>query len=483
MMRTIRLTRTIHRGTDCIVFNIENDDQFRNMIRTYPGRKWSDSMKRWYIPDREESLKEILTYFRGRYKFDTTELHDGIKKDLQAGGDQIDPHSSAGDDRVELRSGYGPVSFTNNLTTGRLIIKFEGLYDQKWIDEIKQYGRPWYDSGRREWSLYSSRAITDSLSDYFTSRGIKVIVKKAKQPESLKNERDTKGSDIREKELNSESREAVNLLLSYLRKMRYSTNTIGSYKAQLEFFFKYFNSKTPGEITLEDISMFTDEYIISLNYSASHQNQLISAIKTYYMISGGSQFELDEIKRPRKSRPLPQVFSKEEVSKILNATRNLKHRLVLWLIYSCGLRRGEVINIKISDLNRERGLLHIRGGKGDVDRVVPVSDKVWVKLGEYLAVYSPVTYLFEGQTGGKYSAGSVYNIFKQALRRVGIMKDVGVHSLRHSYATHLHESGLDIRYIQELLGHKSSKTTEIYTHVSRRALLNIKSPIDDLDLH
>jgi integrase len=161
---------------------------------------------------------------------------------------------------------------------------------------------------------------------------------------------------------------------------------------------------------------------------------------------------------------------------------SVEHRLILWMIYSCGLRRSEVINIRIADLDRTRGILNIREAKGMNDRIVPVSDKIWEKVDEYVSSYHPVFWLFEGQTGGKYSSESVYRVFKQALSNAGIRKDVGVHSLRHSYATHLHESGVDIRYIQELLGHKSSRTTEIYTHVSRRNLMAVRSPIDDMDL-
>ena len=139
-------------------------------------------------------------------------------------------------------------------------------------------------------------------------------------------------------------------------------------------------------------------------------------------------------------------------------------------------------NIKLTDLDRDRGILHIREGKGKVDRMVPVSQKIWEKINIYIKSYHPGEYLFEGQTGGEYSVESVYSVFKQSLKRAGIKKDVGVHCLRHSYATHLHESGLDIRYIQELLGHKSTRTTEIYTHVSRRNLFAIRSPIEDMEI-
>ena len=233
---------------------------------------------------------------------------------------------------------------------------------------------------------------------------------------------------------------------------------------------------------MEEVSEFIHDFIVKNGYSKSYQNQTISSIKTFYRISGRGHNDLELFERPRRSRALPKVFSKEEVQRILNATRNTKHKLLLWIIYSCGLRRSEITNIKLTDLDRDRSVLHIKEGKGRVDRIVPVSKKVWEKLDEYIDGFHPGKYLFEGQSGDRYSVESVYRVFKQALHRAGIKKDVGVHCLRHSYATHLHESGLDIRYIQELLGHRSTRTTEIYTHVSRRNLVIIRSPIEDMDV-
>jgi site-specific recombinase XerD len=232
----------------------------------------------------------------------------------------------------------------------------------------------------------------------------------------------------------------------------------------------------------EDVKEFMENHVLRLGYSSSYQNIMISAIKTYYSLCDGRMIHSESFERPRRRRSLPKVFSKEEVMKIFSATRNTKHKLMLWLIYSCGLRRSEVINIRLTDLDFERGILNIREGKGNVDRLIPVPQKVWEKVSVYLKSYSPETYLFEGQSGGRYSVESVYSVFKQSLKRAGIKKEVGVHCLRHSYATHLHESGLDIRYIQELLGHKSTRTTEIYTHVSRRNLFAIRSPIEDMDI-
>jgi integrase/recombinase XerD len=247
-------------------------------------------------------------------------------------------------------------------------------------------------------------------------------------------------------------------------------------------FFKYFHAKDPVDITEGDISEFIEDFIIRSGYSASYQNIIISAIKMYFTLNGQRRISPDSLKRPHRSRALPKVFSKEEVMQIFGATKNNKHKLILWLIYSCGLRRSEVINIKLTDLDTDRGVLQIREAKGNTNRMVPIPGKVWEKIRAYIRIYKPVSYLFEGQTGGKYSAESVYAVFKHSLRLAGIKKDVGVHSLRHSYATHLHEGGLDIRYIQELLGHKSTRTTEIYTHVSRRNLFAIRSPIEDMDI-
>jgi integrase/recombinase XerD len=323
---------------------------------------------------------------------------------------------------------------------------------------------------------------TDSLSDYFSSQGVEVKVNKSVAPEPLKSARKKLGDEIRGRQLGEKAREGLELMRKHLDGVRYSGRTNVSYLALLELFFKYYNEKDPMEITSTEVSEFVHEFIVNHGYSASYQNQMISAIKTFYKTSGMAHFDPQIFERPRRSRALPKVFSKDEVKRILNATKNNKHKLLLWMIYSCGLRRGEVTNILLTDLDRSRGIVHIREGKGKVDRIVPVSVKVWEKIDEYTDGFGPRKFLFEGQTGGRYSAESVYRVFKQALERADIKKDVGVHSLRHSYATHLHESGLDIRYIQELLGHKSTRTTEVYTHVSRRNLVAVRSPIEDMDV-
>lgn len=373
------------------------------------------------------------------------------------------------------------VEIANVAGTDLISVRFHGFYDREWIHELQQYGKVEYFSDRKEWRLPYSRMTIDSLSDYFASRALEVDVRRNVPPKGIKRRREEVSGLVRGRELSAKAIGAVQQLGQHIKRQRYSSSTLETYTSMLQLFFRYFSDREPEQITDNDISNFMNDYVIDLGYSVSWQNQMITAIKTYYRLNDRI-INSDTIIRPRRGRSLPKVFSKEEIRRILNGTHNFKHRLILWMIYSCGLRRSEVINIRLTDLDRDRNILHIREGKGKIDRVVPVSEKVWDKLDEYLAAYSPATWLFEGQRGGQYSVESVYNLFRTALKRAGIRKEVGVHALRHSYATHLHENGLDIRFIQELLGHRNSRTTEIYTHVSRRNLMAVKSPIDDIDI-
>ena len=190
-----------------------------------------------------------------------------------------------------------------------------------------------------------------------------------------------------------------------------------------------------------------------------------------------------EIKRPRKDKKLPVVLSGGEVSKILSAVSNIKHKAILMIIYSAGLRVSEVVKLKVEDIDDERKLIRVKGAKGRKDRYTILSDKALETSEIYLKSHKPKKWLFTGaKKTGHLNIRSVQKIFDNAVKSAGIRKDVSVHCLRHSFATHLLESGVDLRYIQELLGHKSSKTTEIYTHVSNKNLGKIKSPLDNLNL-
>jgi len=193
--------------------------------------------------------------------------------------------------------------------------------------------------------------------------------------------------------------------------------------------------------------------------------------------------EIEKLVRPQKPLQLPKVISEEEVAAILNATQNLKHKCMLSLMYSAGLRRGELLNLKLEDIDSKRMLIWVKMGKGAKDRVVPLSPVILSMLREYYVEYKPKQYLFEGQYGGIYSERAIELVLKKSVKSAGINKNINLHMLRHSYATHLLEAGTGLRHIQELLGHNSPKTTQIYTHVSRQELGKIISPFDKLNIN
>jgi integrase/recombinase XerD len=275
--------------------------------------------------------------------------------------------------------------------------------------------------------------------------------------------------------------EQIEKFKQWLRSKRYSDNTIKTYSEALKSFLTFFNNKSVFEITNDDVVLYNNEYILKNKLSSSYQNQIVNAIKLYFKTIRNEVIVIEKIHRPKREKILPNVLSKEEIKLILNAHRNNKHKVMLCLIYSCGLRRSELLHLKLSDIDSKRGIVIIRQGKGKKDRITPLSTKILEMLRNYYTDYKPTTWLFEGQNKGEmYSEKSLQSVLKQALLKAKITKPVSLHWLRHSYATHLLESGTDLRYIQELLGHSSSKTTEIYTHVSTKSIQQIKSPYDDL---
>lgn len=260
---------------------------------------------------------------------------------------------------------------------------------------------------------------------------------------------------------------------------RYSPNTERIYCHYFRDFVNYFDGVNIDHLTKEQINSYILRLIRKQQISTSQQHQRINAIKFYYEKILGGEKQYFELHRPQKEHKLPKVLSKNEVRRIIEAGENLKHKCILMLLYSAGLRRSELINLKISDVDSERMVIHVTGAKGKKDRITLLSEKLLELLRHYYKGYRPKYYLFEGQAGGKYSPTSVANILRSAAQKAGIRKQVTPHMLRHSFATHLLEQGTDLRYIQELLGHNSSKTTEIYTHVSRQAIDKIKNPMDD----
>lgn len=270
----------------------------------------------------------------------------------------------------------------------------------------------------------------------------------------------------------------------------YSNQTVKNYLSALKLFLEWIENTKNKKVTDNEIKNYLFYCKTERKYSFSSMKQVITTIGYLYKkvfhkpVSEALNIEL------RKPSILPTVLSVKDISKILEVTKNLKHKTILILIYSAGLRLGELINLRIGDIDSESMKIHIRQSKGKKDRYVMLSEKVIKILREYYKIYKPAKekagrpkeFIIEGLKGGKYSPQSVQSVFKTALKKAGIKKKATIHSLRHSFATHLLDEGTDIRYIQELLGHKRLETTQIYTHVSSYSINKIKSPADKLEI-
>ncbi len=268
--------------------------------------------------------------------------------------------------------------------------------------------------------------------------------------------------------------------LELLQQKRYSPSTIKTYTSYFLHFQRHFKDRKIEEAGKEEINSYILDLINTNNISESQQNQRINAIKFYYEKVLGRRREYYQIERPRGSAKLPDVISRLEVKRMIEVTKNIKHKIILQLLYSGGLRRSELINLKITDIDSARMLIKVAGAKGKKDRYTQLSKNVLIELRNYYKEYRPKVFIIEGPDGGLYSASSIANIVKNAAKLAGIRKRVTPHMLRHSFATHHLESGTDLRYIQEWLGHSSAKTTQIYTHVSETDFRKFNNPLDDL---
>ncbi|QCX37299.1 recombinase XerD [Aureibaculum algae] len=260
----------------------------------------------------------------------------------------------------------------------------------------------------------------------------------------------------------------------------YGQSTINNYKKMLSVFLTKFMHQDLKSISKIQIEQFIYELIKLNNISESYQNQLINAIKAYYEHVLGLPREYYDIQRPKKSQNIPNVLSQEEVLKILQHHKNIKHKAILWTIYSAGLRISELINLRIADVHSDEGYLFIKDSKGKKDHKTILSDHLVVLLRKYYKLHKPSYWLFEGQTGGKYSTTSIRNILRTAIKETDSNPWATVHTLRHSFATHCIENNMNLRHLQNMLGHNSPKTTELYTKTIQINNKNISSPIDNL---
>ena len=331
---------------------------------------------------------------------------------------------------------------------------------------IKAMDSSFWHPNQKLWSVINTESNFNLLKSVFEKD---YILKEGKAPKP-----------VQKRKLSEQGLKELEELERTLTLKGMSTSTINTYKYMVTIFFSRFMNQDVKMVSKEDIEGFIYQLIKESHISESFQNQMINAVKAYYEYVLGMPREYYDIIRPKKSVTIPNVLSEEEVIKIIQFPNNIKHRALLWTIYSAGLRISEVVNLRINDINSKDGYIFVKGAKGKKDRKTILSERLIFLLRRYYIEHKPSYWLFEGQTGGKYSVGSIRKIFRRAVKGTNSNPWATVHTLRHSFATHCLQNRISMRHVQSMLGHNSPKTTEIYTKTIEINNKKIQSPLDNL---
>lgn len=457
-MSILKTEKIIHKGTERLKIEFQYSKEQIERVKQIPDARWSKTLKAWHIPTTPEALKKYDELFNTPIV--------------------IQQNQSTTKSRGHEKVINPPIStITMEVSEKRIWLKMPKNKDD--INFVKTIKFCIWNPKTYQWEMQNYGNNLDRLKQHFGKR-LTAIVEKV-DPKKEKNRSAITKDDLNKKELPQQTKQQLAQLEQWFVHKRYSAATVRNYLSSLTTFLRFAMPKTPETINESDYVRFVNEYLLPNGLSNTTQNQTVTGAKHFFKQIVKTTFDPETLERPQREHLLPNVLSKSEVAAILSATANVKHRTMLSLIYACGLRRGDLLGLKLEHVDSKRGFLLIHKGKGNKSRNVPISEKIIEMLREYFKAYKPKIWLFEGQKeGNPYSEGSFDKVFDQAIARVKIGRHVTPHCLRHSYATHLLEAGTDLRYIQELLGHQSSKTTEIYTHVSDNSLQKIKSPFDDL---
>ncbi|HQW55719.1 MAG TPA: tyrosine-type recombinase/integrase [Saprospiraceae bacterium] len=431
-----------------------------DFIKSLPGSWWHYNSRRWMVRAILTNLEALQTHF-------AYWSPDAYARCMNLILSITDPLI------VEM--------YTSPERPGFVAIKLKGhRADHVFLKNLPDRN---YDEEFKRWWIPSEQVILDRVRTHYTLAGAKII-DRISLPISTSEQKQPALAE-RQRLLLQKFPEELHMLLSQytsaLIRMRYSWNTVRGYASAFSHFLQYLEGTPPETAT----SAIVNAYLATLaakKVSEALIHTAVNSIKFYYdKVIFVPDFKIKELQRPRQSTKLPNFLSIQEIDKLLRASENLKHTTILYALYSGGLRLGELIGLQIKDIHWDRNQIMIRNAKGKKDRSVMLSQTLKDVLRHYFDQYQPRVWLFEGQSDLRpYSARSVQQIVIQNARKAGIKKRVTPHVLRHCFATHLLDNGTDIRFIQELLGHKDIKTTMIYTHITTQSLSTIKSPLDQL---
>ncbi len=351
------------------------------------------------------------------------------------------------------------------------------------ITHLKSISDRCYDRTHRRWIIPYDRQIIDRLCDHYQQRGARIIDRLPGEPKVYQKDLRT-WADRRDHLIKKFQRPHQAVLRAYidcLIRLRYSWNTVRSYVGAFCKYIDYLHPRSPEKVG----AVVANQYLSSIagrRVSESLIHLTVNAIKFYYdKVTFVPEFALEKVQRPKKGRYLPTILSTAEVDRMLRSLSNLKHICLLYALYGGGLRLNELLSLRVKDLHWDRNQVLVKGGKGKKDRMVMLSQTLKEILVLYFNEYQPIYWLFEGAEHGKpYSSKSVQKVVRKAARLAGITRRVTTHTLRHCFATHLLDRGTDVRFIQELLGHKDIRTTLVYTHVTTNQVTGIRSPLDTI---
>lgn len=438
-----------------IILKLPKNEPDVRFLTSLKYSRWDKANFCWIVPNYPGNLELIKHFFGERIR--AIEISETITIENKSG-------QTRSIDKNEM--------LVVETSQGRLKIYF--AYDKLVSKKIKDFPYYKWDKSEKCWSIPFAENYVKELQKFAEENKIKFTLEvNSKSNDTVK--RLSKRGD-------EGYRNCPEEYILKIREIQYSEKTLKTYQNAFEEFINYYKEVDLKAIDEKMILEFMRYLVIERKVSESYQNQVINAIKFYYekVLRGERKNYL--IDRPKKEKTLPTVLNEEEIKLLLNKTENLKHKAILMMAYSAGLRLGELINLKIKDIDSKRMQIRVEQAKGKKDRYTILSKKMLAILREYFSRYKPKEWLFEGEKGGQYAARSIQKVVKLSASKAGIKKNVGVHTLRHTFATHLLENGTDLRYIQSLLGHESSKTTEIYTHITTKGFDQIKNPLDELDL-
>ncbi len=438
-----------------ILLKLPKNETDINFIRTLRYFRWLKDERLWEVPDYPGNLDLIRDYFRERII--DIKIHDRI--DIQQGNEN--GRSIKKDEVLMIKTRSGRV-------------KIIAAFNKTLISKIKEIPYNRWDAKNKWWTVPFSEIIFQRLTE--VCGGLKLKVISEEEPAGEEGVKRITPLDIPNYRRAPESYRNKHI------ELRNSPHTIKNYVSVFEEFINYFYRFDIDSITEPQILEFLRYLITERRVSVSYQNIAINAIKFYYekVLKGQRKFYF--IDRPSRDITLPDVLNVEEITAMIKAADNIKHKLIIMFAYSSGLRLGEVVRMKLTDIDRQRMQVRVEQSKGRKDRYTKLSEKILPVLDKYLDEYKPEVLIFNGEKGKPYSERSVQEVVKSIARKAGVAQKVTPKTLRHTFATHSLENGVDLRYIQSMMGHASSKTTEIYTHITTKGFENIKSPMDGLDI-